>query len=112
MAWSSGVASVSDSKCLRGQIRMCVGACGLMSSKAKISGSSYTIFEGIFFAAILRSEEHTSELQSPDHLVCRLLLEKKKQRLTPLKSLPVCVKLPTWYSAAFRNDNNAYRSNL
>src|SRR5258708_27323005 len=26
-----------------------------------------------------RSEEHTSELQSPDHLVCRLLLEKKKK---------------------------------
>src|SRR5690348_17491969 len=34
------------------------------------------------FAAVLtaiRSEEHTSELQSPVHLVCRLLLEKKKQ---------------------------------
>src|SRR5207244_10024708 len=29
-----------------------------------------------------RSEEHTSELQSPDHLVCRLLLEKKKTRHT------------------------------
>src|SRR5258708_23686852 len=28
-------------------------------------------------AVTLRSEEHTSELQSPDHLVCRLLLEKK-----------------------------------
>src|SRR5258708_21035742 len=28
-----------------------------------------------------RSEEHTSELQSPDHLVCRLLLEKKKTEL-------------------------------
>src|SRR5258708_27435481 len=28
-----------------------------------------------------RSEEHTSELQSPDHLVCRLLLEKKKPRM-------------------------------
>src|SRR5258708_29669634 len=27
-----------------------------------------------------RSEEHTSELQSPDHLVCRLLLEKKKPK--------------------------------
>src|SRR5207244_6144307 len=27
---------------------------------------------------VKRSEEHTSELQSPDHLVCRLLLEKKK----------------------------------
>src|SRR5258708_27685211 len=30
-------------------------------------------------AAPIRSEEHTSELQSPDHLVCRLLLEKKKK---------------------------------
>src|SRR5438876_7678194 len=30
----------------------------------------------------LRSEEHTSELQSPVHLVCRLLLEKKKYRNT------------------------------
>src|SRR5258708_26624853 len=29
---------------------------------------------------VVRSEEHTSELQSPDHLVCRLLLEKKKMR--------------------------------
>src|SRR5207244_9565098 len=28
---------------------------------------------------LARSEEHTSELQSPDHLVCRLLLEKKKK---------------------------------
>src|SRR5258708_25117231 len=31
------------------------------------------------FGAAGRSEEHTSELQSPDHLVCRLLLEKKKK---------------------------------
>src|SRR5258708_11089198 len=30
-----------------------------------------------------RSEEHTSELQSPDHLVCRLLLEKKKKKTHP-----------------------------
>src|SRR5579863_10776515 len=29
-----------------------------------------------------RSEEHTSELQSPVHLVCRLLLEKKKKKIT------------------------------
>src|SRR5258708_28211008 len=34
---------------------------------------------GIIFGHQTRSEEHTSELQSPDHLVCRLLLEKKKQ---------------------------------
>src|SRR5258708_14597231 len=33
-------------------------------------------------ALAARSEEHTSELQSPDHLVCRLLLEKKKQTST------------------------------
>src|SRR5690348_18285772 len=31
------------------------------------------------YATIYRSEEHTSELQSPVHLVCRLLLEKKKK---------------------------------
>src|SRR5947208_11596651 len=33
---------------------------------------------GLFGEFSIRSEEHTSELQSPDHLVCRLLLEKKK----------------------------------
>src|SRR5258708_13214974 len=38
-----------------------------------------------------RSEEHTSELQSPDHLVCRLLLEKKKilSKLTGLSPLHI-----------------------
>src|SRR5438552_18740269 len=35
--------------------------------------------EATMSAVRLRSEEHTSELQSPDHLVCRLLLEKKKK---------------------------------
>src|SRR5258708_20123657 len=39
-------------------------------SGSKLSSSS---------AKNARSEEHTSELQSPDHLVCRLLLEKKKK---------------------------------
>src|SRR5258708_25358768 len=34
-----------------------------------------------------RSEEHTSELQSPDHLVCRLLLEKKKHQHQDLNTL-------------------------
>src|SRR5258708_15568657 len=32
-------------------------------------------------SVVFRSEEHTSELQSPDHLVCRLLLEKKKNEI-------------------------------
>src|SRR5258708_28525096 len=39
-----------------------------------------------------RSEEHTSELQSPDHLVCRLLLEKKKRDLRRL-SLRTCTRV-------------------
>src|SRR5438034_7523443 len=40
----------------------------------------------------LRSEEHTSELQSHSELVCRLLLEKKKNDLTKRKkSLPVVI---------------------
>src|SRR5438552_12437382 len=34
----------------------------------------------------MRSEEHTSELQSPDHLVCRLLLEKKKTTSKPYQT--------------------------
>src|SRR5256885_7436046 len=36
--------------------------------------------DGLFCAKIFRSEEHTSELQSPCNLVCRLLLEKKKKQ--------------------------------
>src|SRR5256885_7147230 len=35
-----------------------------------------------------RSEEHTSELQSPCNLVCRLLLEKKKKTISPPPTLP------------------------
>src|SRR5256885_3103145 len=37
-----------------------------------------------------RSEEHTSELQSPCNLVCRLLLEKKKKMSTRNRVLPRC----------------------
>src|SRR5437764_4728832 len=38
-----------------------------------------------------RSEEHTSELQSPMYLVCRLLLEKKKKHTTELQKLMTLV---------------------
>src|SRR5438552_14624564 len=43
-----------------------------------------TLFYELFFpiAMLSRSEEQTSELQSPDHLVCRLLLEKKNAERT------------------------------
>src|SRR5258708_24511773 len=39
--------------------------------------SGWHPLNGCTFGPDKRSEEHTSELQSPDHLVCRLLLEKK-----------------------------------
>src|SRR5258708_30667358 len=42
-----------------------------------------------------RSEEHTSELQSPDHLVCRLLLEKKKSTQLPP---PFIARIPASHS--------------
>src|SRR5258708_7771969 len=52
---------------------------GASMQMMEIGIASYTmkniVLPGISLA---RSEEHTSELQSPDHLVCRLLLEKKK----------------------------------
>src|SRR5437879_9358837 len=44
-----------------------------------VRGSADSLpFAGETFDAAVRSEEHTSELQSPMYLVCRLLLEKKK----------------------------------
>src|SRR5258708_16108855 len=42
----------------------------------------------------VRSEEHTSELQSPDHLVCRLLLEKKKDNQNLLEVCSSAAYLP------------------
>src|ERR1022692_2631856 len=55
----------------------------------------------------IRSEEHTSELQSPCNLVCRLLLEKKKTQCGAARPQPLDVTLPTNISAT-----NALRSVL
>src|SRR5258708_10328446 len=49
-----------------------------------------------------RSEEHTSELQSPDHLVCRLLLEKKKKNRRNTTTEPNPFVYTTLNSAALR----------
>src|SRR2546426_8981318 len=51
-----------------------------------VTGAEYPwtirVLGGIaLFASMTRSEEHTSELQSPCNLVCRLLLEKKKKNI-------------------------------
>src|SRR5690625_5986508 len=42
---------------------------------------SFDVFYWTYNIGLVRSEEHTSELQSRGHLVCRLLLEKKKQHM-------------------------------
>src|SRR3712207_8013443 len=48
----------------------------------------------LFVYEVRRSEEHTSELQSRQYLVCRLLLEKKKQSiLTPPTALSFCTPI-------------------
>src|SRR5688500_19630938 len=44
--------------------------------------AKFETYEDHRMAMALRSEEHTSELQSPCNLVCRLLLEKKNQKYT------------------------------
>src|SRR2546429_1287351 len=56
---------------------MRVGYCYLPSITDLVAGAE---------SGCRRSEEHTSELQSRLHLVCRLLLEKKKHSLPPSKS--------------------------
>src|SRR3712207_7245004 len=51
----------------------------LFSSSAVISWDAISEAKSVRASATLRSEEHTSELQSRQYLVCRLLLEKKKK---------------------------------
>src|SRR5437762_9015277 len=64
--------------------RVVVTAAGFVSSDCVIATTATAaITPSVISAAVLsppkaRSEEHTSELQSPMYLVCRLLLEKKK----------------------------------
>src|SRR5690348_17859138 len=52
---------------------------GAIQSSVYDTHDSADQFIGIVSSKDKRSEEHTSELQSPVHLVCRLLLEKKKK---------------------------------
>src|SRR5437762_5947296 len=54
---------------------------------------------------LARSEEHTSELQSPMYLVCRLLLEKKKTTPSPPSTTPLPRFTATWAS---RHSTNGY----
>src|SRR5437867_7768528 len=64
-------------------------------------------WRGLPGVELLRSEEHTSELQSPYDLVCRLLLEKKKHIATHgyalyrLPTLPALFPIAPFASASF-----------
>src|SRR5687768_18079488 len=60
----------------------------VLSSTGKSAGYLTKALRCYFLmtASLLRSEEHTSELQSRLHLVCRLLLEKKKKQISPTLS--------------------------
>src|SRR3712207_7963078 len=51
-----------------------------------VSGLLLGLYGLVFGAAVGRSEEHTSELQSRQYLVCRLLLEKKQEHVEPMAS--------------------------
>src|SRR2546426_8609624 len=65
----------------------------------------FSIFDVLTFVApyilaselLARSEEHTSELQSPCNLVCRLLLEKKKKKQYNALFTFVCCRLVRCY---------------
>src|SRR5258708_11013617 len=78
-----------------------LGLCRAKINCSASSGSSSNSMQSIPPCPVqtaARSEEHTSELQSPDHLVCRLLLEKKNQHHNALalyefviaNTLPTC----------------------
>src|SRR5574341_1903693 len=82
----------ADLKCDGDSAAVCsrLGGCGTITSSSRLGGCWSALTErrgGVAAFSLMmygwgvntRSEEHTSELQSPTNLVCRLLLEKKKK---------------------------------
>src|SRR3712207_6885635 len=63
--------------------------CESVNAISNLEGARCQLLEHSNRHAIPRSEEHTSELQSRQYLVCRLLLEKKKNTTHKLASAPV-----------------------
>src|SRR2546427_9580346 len=72
------------------------GSTGLDSAGGGAAASSSDKGSGTRSSATLRSEEHTSELQSQSNLVCRLLLEKKKKRTHVITIMGARNNLHTW----------------
>src|SRR5438876_2613941 len=73
---------------LHDALPICINGTELAVARSGDGGHSWPLltefsFQGGSKTPSGRSEEHTSELQSPVHLVCRLLLEKKKKPIQP-----------------------------
>src|SRR3712207_8396398 len=81
------VKASQDNVALFGNVRIAAGGKDLYKALAE---TGRVTAEGIFFDTN-RSEEHTSELQSRQYLVCRLLLEKKKKQSYTLRKLTVSI---------------------
>src|SRR5256884_3006450 len=83
-------------------------ACALWTEDADFFGTGVAVWttNRIEIFSPHRSEEHTSELQSRLHLVCRLLLEKKKIKL--LQHLRLLVMIIMEYMYAFFDINNRW----
>src|SRR4051794_41722119 len=71
---------------------LCAHTAGAFGSFWKMGDTAISFAAGASSVLVIgkryRSEEHTSELQSPVHIVCRLLLEKKKKASTQSASSP------------------------
>src|SRR5258708_30600054 len=70
------------------------GSVILIEDEPALSKGTFACSMSGMIASVARSEEHTSELQSPDHLVCRLLLEKKKKHARESRQDPRPQTLP------------------
>src|SRR5258708_18517839 len=77
--WTSG-SGLLDLGTLGFSSSAAIGVNTIGQAAGEVYNNSLGPFHAFFWSSDvgMRSEEHTSELQSPDHLVCRLLLEKKK----------------------------------
>src|SRR6266545_4115612 len=83
-----GARAVSRARAVLGRIDLLRLDDALLDGAARMDPSSLRSLDAIHLAAAMaRSEEHTSELQSLAYLVCRLLLEKKKKKEIKVYSL-------------------------
>src|SRR5690625_6592949 len=76
----------SDSDCLASHALCTVTLSSASVTNPSSSSRGLFLICSIASLAVIRSEEHTSELQSRGHLVCRLLLEKKKKTRKTMQS--------------------------